>query len=343
MDRSWPLRRSSAAWSMGSPMKRTQLIRSPRPPGLQHPTRWTPTHILTVGTAPPRGHPSIALLTAQGDILRSAPGGLFSEDQAITPAGIARQIRSISDNASIRGVILRVDSPGGDAIASDEILAELKQLARKKPLVISMSDVAASGGYYISMTGDSVVAYPGTITGSIGVVYGKVNLEGLYSKLGISTEILKRGRFADIDSGARALSPEGRTKLRESLQFIYDGFLKRVGEGRKRPPAEIEPVAQGRVWLGTQAKENGLIDETGTLDTAISLLRKKAKLGGDETAVDLDVYPRQKSWIEVLMARDMEASAPSEIKTLVTALGPGFAPWLQGGMLRVMPFRLVFH
>jgi len=289
-----------------------------------------------------RGASRLALLSAQGDILRGAPGGLFSEDQAITPASVSRQIRSISDNASIRGVILRVDSPGGDAIASDEILAELKLLARKKPLVISMSDVAASGGYYISMTGDSVVAYPGTITGSIGVIYGKANFEGLYGKLGIGTEILKRGRFADIDTGSRPLTPEGRTKLRESLQFIYDGFLKRVGEGRKRAPAEIEPFAQGRVWLGTQAKSNGLIDETGTLDTAISLLRKKAKLAED-TAVDLLVFPRQRSWFEMLMARDLESSAPPEIRAIVQTLGPGVAPWIQGGIMRVMPYRLVFQ
>lgn len=284
----------------------------------------------------------IALMTAQGDILRGSMGGLLGDDQTITPAGMARQIKAVSENAAVKGVILRVDSPGGDAIASDEILADLKQLARKKPLVISMSDVAASGGYYISMTGDPVVAYPGTITGSIGVVYGKANLEGLYRKLGINTEILKRGRFADIDSGARALTPEGRTKLRESLQFIYDGFLKRVGEGRRRSPAEIEPLAQGRVWMGSQAKANGLIDETGGLDTAINLLRRKARLA-DDAAVDLDVYPRPKSWFEVLMARNLETAAPPELGLPVRQLGPGVAPWLSGGILRVMPFRLSFH
>ncbi|NWF82986.1 MAG: signal peptide peptidase SppA [Bryobacteraceae bacterium] len=284
-----------------------------------------------------------AVLAAQGDILRGSVGGVFGEDQTITPAGISRQIRAISNNPRVRGVVLRVDSPGGDAIASDEILADLKQLAAKKPLVISMSDVAASGGYYISMTGDPVVAYPGTITGSIGVVYGKANLEGFYNKLGISTEILKRGRFADIDSGSRPLTPEAREKLRESLRFIYDGFLKRVGEGRRKAAAEIEPVAQGRVWMGAQAKANGLIDETGTLDTAIALLRKKAKLEGPDVQIDLDIYPRQKSWFELLMARELEASAPPEVSSLLRTLGPGVAPWLEGGMLRVMPFQLRFR
>jgi protease-4 len=289
-----------------------------------------------------RGSSRFALLTAQGDILRGSLGGLLGEEQTITPAGISRQVRAVSENKAIKGVILRVDSPGGDAIASDEILNDLKQLARKKPLVISMSDVAASGGYYISMTGDQIVAYPGTITGSIGVVYGKANMEGLYRKLGINTEILKRGRFADIDSGSRPMTAEGRAKLRESLQFIYDGFLKRVGEGRRKPAAEIEPLAQGRVWMGSRAKQNGLIDETGGIDAAIALLRRKAKLP-DETPVDLDVYPRQRSWFEVLMARNLETAAPPELASLMRRIGPGAAPWLEGGFLRAMPFRLAFR
>lgn len=292
---------------------------------------------------PRRKATRFALLAAQGDILRGSAAGIFGESQTITPAGISRQIRAISGDPRIKGAILRVDSPGGDAIASDEILADLKQLAAKKPLVISMSDVAASGGYYISMTGDAVVAYPGTITGSIGVVYGKANLEGLYNKLGIGTEILKRGRFADIDSGSRPLTPEARAKLRESLQFIYDGFLKRVAEGRRRPASEIEPVAQGRVWMGAQAKANGLIDETGNLDTAIALLRKKARLEAPEIQIELEVYPRQKSWIELLMARELETAGPPELAALAGRLGPGIAPWLQGGLLRAMPFRMAFR
>lgn len=289
-----------------------------------------------------RGSAKLALLTAQGDILRGSIGGLLGEEQTITPAAISRQVKALTNNASIKGVIVRVDSPGGDAIASDEILNDLRLLASRKPLVISMSDVAASGGYYISMTGDQIVAYPGTITGSIGVVYGKANMEGLYRKLGINTEILKRGKFADIDSGSRPMSAEGRAKLRESLQFIYDGFLKRVGEGRRKPATDIEPLAQGRVWMGSQAKQNGLIDETGGIDAAITLLRRKAKLA-EEAPVELDVYPRQRSWFEVLMARNLEAAAPPELSSLLRQIGPGAAPWIEGGILRAMPFRLAFR
>lgn len=285
---------------------------------------------------------SVAYLVAQGDILRASAAGLLGEGQAITPHAMERQMRLIAGDPAIRGVILRVDSPGGDAIASDEILAELKKLSRKKPVVISMSDVAASGGYYIAMTGDPVVAYPGTITGSIGVLYGKVNLGGLYAKLGVSKEVLARGRFADLDSDFKKLSPEGRAKLRESLQFIYDGFVGKVAEGRRRKAAEVEPLAQGRVWIGTHARTNGLVDELGGLDKAIEVVKRKASLGDGE-AVRLVVYPQRRSILDELLrpAPSEEAGGTaSEASILARRLPSGVAPWLAGGILRVMPFQL---
>jgi Periplasmic serine proteases (ClpP class) len=192
----------------------------------------------------------VALLVAQGGILRAAPADLFGEEQVITPRNIEQQVKLIEKDPAIRGVIVRIDSPGGDAVASDEILEHLKRLSRKKPLVFSMSDVAASGGYYMAMTGDPIVAYPGTITGSIGVIYGKANLRGLYGKIGVNKEILKRGRFADLDSDFQPLTPEGRARLRETIDFIYAGFLKRVAEGRRKKTEEIEPFAQGPRLVG---------------------------------------------------------------------------------------------
>ncbi|WP_321474389.1 signal peptide peptidase SppA [uncultured Paludibaculum sp.] len=287
---------------------------------------------------------NIAYLVAQGDIVRGSIANLLGDERGINPQTMGRQLRQIGDDPSIRGVILRIDSPGGDAIASDEILDEVKKLSRKKPMVISMSDVAASGGYYIAMSGDPVIAYPGTLTGSIGVIYGKVNLKGLYEKVGISKEILKRGRFADIDSDFQALTPEGRAKLRESLQFIYDGFLKKVGEGRHKPAAAIDPVAQGRVWLGAHAREKGLVDELGGLDKAVELLRKKAGLTENE-GVRLVPYPgRRTLWEQLFTKRDSAESGWSggdgEASLLLRQLPAGVAPWLQGGVLRVMPFTL---
>ncbi|MBI4890464.1 MAG: signal peptide peptidase SppA [Acidobacteria bacterium] len=288
---------------------------------------------------------SIAYLVAQGDILRGAAAGLFGEDRSITPRLIERQAKLIGDDPSIKGVILRIDSPGGDAIASDEILSELRKLARKKPLVISMSDVAASGGYYIAMTGDPLIAYPQTVTGSIGVIYGKANLAGLYEKVGISKEVLQRGRFADIDSDFRKLSPEGRAKLRESLQFIYDGFIRKVAAGRRRKASDIEPLAQGRVWIGAHARQNGLVDEVGGLDKAVELLRPKAGLG-PEDQVRLVLFPGQRTLLDEIFRPVPETesgSVSTEVSMLVRQLPPGVAPWLAGGILRVMPYQLSFR
>jgi protease-4 len=281
----------------------------------------------------------VALLVAQGDIVRGSLAGVLGDEIGISPDSIGRQARLIAADPGIRGVILRIDSPGGDAIASDEILEILKRLSQAKPLVISMSDLAASGGYYIAMTGDPIVAHAGTLTGSIGVVYGKVNLAGLYAKLGLSKEILKRGRFADIDSDVQPLTPEARKKLRESIDFIYDGFLRRVADGRKRRREEVAPYAEGRVWLGQDAREKGLIDETGGLDKAIELLRRRAAIQ-DGQEIQLVVFPgRRTVWSQLFDRRD-EAVLASPAQSLLRELGPGAAPWLRGGMLRIMPYRL---
>ncbi|MCS7043180.1 MAG: signal peptide peptidase SppA [Bryobacteraceae bacterium] len=286
----------------------------------------------------------VALLVAQGSILRAAPGDMFGEEQVITPKGIEQQVKLIENDPAIRGVIVRIDSPGGDAVASDEILEQLKRLSKKKTVVFSMSDVAASGGYYMAMTGDPIIAYPGTITGSIGVIYGKANLRGLYAKLGMNREILKRGRFADLDSTFQPLTPEGRARLRETIDFIYDGFLKRVAEGRRKKREEIEPVAQGRVWSGKRARELGLVDETGGLDEAVALLRKKAAIP-EEELIRLSVYPAPKSWFDVWFKPSPaeDSGWDGEEMLLRRALPAGLAPWLQGGFLRVLPFDIRIH
>lgn len=299
--------------------------------------------LLLSDVQPPRKSQRIAYLVAEGDILRSAPDNPWGREIGITPAPVTRLVKSIADDATIKGVIVRVESPGGDAIASDEILESLKDLARKKPVVVSMSDVAASGGYYIAMTGDPVVAYPTTITGSIGVIYGKANVKGLFDKLGFSTETLTRGKFADIDSATKPMSPEGRKKLQESLQSIYSAFLKHVAEGRKSKVEAIEPLAQGRVWIGTDAYKNHLVDEMGGIDRAIEVLQHKGALGSGVEA-KLIVYPGRKNFWEMLMGMsDNAASAsqtPEEWLLVHAGAESGVLPYLEGGMLRVMPFRV---
>jgi protease-4 len=200
-----------------------------------------------------------------------------------------------------------------------------------------MSDTAASGGYYIAMTGDPVIAYPGTFTGSIGVVFGKANLHGLYDKLGVNKELLSRGRFADIDSDYQPLSPAGRDKLRSAMDDNYRSFVSKVAEARRRKFEQIEPLAQGRVWLGSQAKANGLIDELGGLDRALDLVKEKAKIPKSQR-VTLVTYPPKRSVFDILFGQSAESAMESRLGGLLK--GWQLRLWAKGGMMRLMPFTI---
>ncbi len=284
------------------------------------------------------GGKRIALVTQEGDITRGSDSDTSFSESGISAANAVRTMREVEEDNSIQGVILRIDSPGGDGIASDDILHEAKRLSQKKPTVISMSDDAASGGYFIAMTGDPVLAYANTLTGSIGVFFGKVNLEELYKKIGLKKDLITRGRFAAIDSEAKPLSDEERAKLRTEIEEFYHGFVQRVADGRKRPYDQIEPLAQGRVWLGSQAKQNGLIDEIGGLDRAVALVKERAKIGAAEK-ITLVSYPPRRSLFDLLTNNK---SADSEMETeLRTVLGKMPIRLLaHGGIMRLMPFTL---
>lgn len=283
----------------------------------------------------------VALLVAQGDIVRAGSTSMFGEEILLEPGKMSSLAREIGSDRTIDAVVVRIDSPGGDAVASDEILAAMKELSKKKPLVVSMSDLAASGGYYMAMTGDPIVAEAGTLTGSIGVIYGKPNMKGLYEKLGMSADTITRGKYAGIDSAVEPLTPEGRAKLREGVDFIYSGFLRKVAEGRRKKVEEIEPNAQGRVWLGAQARERGLVDELGGLSKALEMASAKAKFGKDDE-VRISVYPRKKSFIEQLLnLPDGSAAQANPAAAWLRMKAPaGTAAWMNGGMLRVMPFSV---
>jgi len=294
------------------------------------------------------GPTKIALLVGQGDITRGSTND--SGDSGITTAGMIKQLRAVRDDASIKGVILRIDSPGGDGIASDDILHEAKLLSQKKPTVISMSDLAASGGYFIAMTGDPVVAYRNTETGSIGVFFGKVNLRGLYDKLGVKKELMKRGRFADIDTEYAPLNDEQRAKLRTEIEVFYKGFVQRVADGRKRKYDDVEPLAQGRVWTGAQAKQNGLVDEIGGIDRAIEMVKQKAKIGATEK-ITLVAYPPRRNLLQILMDRDTDLTSiesrivDSRVEARVREL-VGDLPvrvLSRGGILRLMPYSITIR
>lgn len=200
---------------------------------------------------------------------------------------------------SIRAVVVRIDSPGGSAIASEVMWRELMLTRDVKPVIVSMGNVAASGGYYIAAPAQMIVAEPGTITGSIGVVTGKFVLQGALDKLGVGVGSVSEGRFAEIDSPFKPFSPEERARVEEQMQSTYELFLKRVADGRRVTPAKIDAVAQGRVWTGRQARELGLVDELGGLDDALRLAKQQAKLDPAK-GVELVVYPAKRSFYDVL-------------------------------------------
>jgi len=288
--------------------------------------------------AEPSGRARIAFVTGDSEITRGDPGEDVS-DTGITAFSMVKQLKQVGDDSSIKGVIVRVDSPGGDGIASDDILHEMKLLSKKKPVLISMSDLAASGGYFIAMTGDPVLAYSNTLTGSIGVFFGKVNLSGLYEKLGIKTQLLTRGRFADIDSETKPLTPEEKDKVQKEIQVFYRGFVDRVAEARKRPYDQVEPLAQGRVWLGAQAKMNGLVDEIGGLDRAVEMIKQRTNIPASEQ-VTLVTYQPRRTLIETLLKSSTDNS---ELESAIRSVA-GNLPWkslAHGGVQRLMPYSLV--
>lgn len=283
------------------------------------------------------GRNRVALILAQGTITRGAGGG-FGQEAGVASEEFIKILRQVREDRSIRAAVVRVDSPGGDAFASDEIWREMNLLNRSKPLVISMSDEAASGGYYIALTGAPVVAYPGTITGSIGVVYGKVNLRGLYGKLGITKQLLTRGRFADIDSDYVPLSDAARQKLREGVDATYRAFVEKVAGARNRKFEEVEPLAQGRVWLGSQAHARGLVDELGGLDRAFELVRERAKIPAQEPVTIL-VYPPKRSLLERLLEKPSTlAAAPDWLERLLSRWPA--SSFGEGAYLKLMPYTL---
>jgi protease IV len=287
------------------------------------------------------GKSRVALLTGDGGISRGEEEqDSFSGDSGIKSVAFNKLLRSVGDDASIKGVVVRIDSPGGEVSASDEIWREMNLLSKKKPLVISMSDAAASGGYYISLTGDPILAYPATLTGSIGVVYGKPNLHGLYDKLGITKDFILRGQFADLDSDYKPLSDAGRAKLREGIDASYTDFVAKVAQSRRRKYDEIEPLAQGRVWLGSQARQRGLVDELGGLDRAVELIKRKAGIPAGEK-VTIVTYPPRRSIFDVMFNRPGEGSVDAKLRALLKGWSPEV--WLRGGMLRIMPVRIAVN
>lgn len=287
------------------------------------------------------GDNKVAVVYAVGTIMQgdSDTDPVFGS-RILGSSSFVETLRRVREDDETKAVILRVNSPGGDAFASDEMWREMQLLEEAKPLVVSMSDVAASGGYYLAMTKAPVVAYSGTYTGSIGVFFGKLNLRGFYEKIGVKKEILTRGRYADIYTDYRSLTEVERAKLREGIEETYRVFVQKVADARGKSWDEIHEVAQGRVWLGSQALENGLIDEIGGFEKAIEVAKREAGLEAEDT-VRLVSYPAPKRFIDMLLER--ESMVSSRLQSFLRAHFGDVASWpalLDGGMMRLSPYTI---
>ena len=287
------------------------------------------------------GRPKLALIYAVGDIVsgesQSGFGGEFVGSDTI-----ARAIRQARKDDSVRAIVLRIDSPGGSGTASDVMWREVTLAKKAKPVIMSMGDVAASGGYYLAMGGDAIVAEPGTITGSIGVFGGKISLRGLYDKVGLSKEILTRGKNAALFSSYRPWTDEERQSFRKIMTSFYDEFVQKAASGRGKTYDEIHAVAQGRVWTGAEALKVGLVDQLGGLEVAVSLAKERAKIGKDQE-VALVVMPERKSFFESVLERQEDGAVtrllPRDIRgslALARVLGEGVP-------VARLPFELTFR
>lgn len=260
----------------------------------------------------------VAVVYATGEIHTGRSGEDPARRRVMGSETVAESLREVREDGSVRAVVLRVDSPGGSSTASDAIWREVTLTREKKPVVVSMSDLAASGGYWIAVPASRVVAHPLTLTGSIGVFAGKLNFGGLYRWVGVNREVVKRGANADLFSSARAFSPAQRALLRRQLEGIYREFVSRVASGRGLESKAVEAAAQGRVWTGAQARERGLVDVLGGFDRALDEARQLAGLAPD-APLRLEFHPREKGVLETLLEGDL-ARAGRSLRRLSTWL-----------------------
>jgi protease-4 len=261
---------------------------------------------------------SIAVVYASGDI-----AGGTGDDNSIGSETISKALRKVRLNKKIKAVVLRVNSPGGSSLASDVIWREVMLTKKVKPIIVSMGDVAASGGYYISCAADSIFAQPNTITGSIGIFAILPNMQKLFNdKLGVTFDGVKTGKFADLGNTSRPLTPEERAILQSEINHGYDDFTKAVAAGRHKTQTYINSIGQGRVWTGAQAVKIGLVDRLGNIDDAIKSAAKKAGLKDYR----LVAYPEQKS---VLNKLGESFSADVKTRILQSELGENYKVYEQ--------------
>jgi protease IV len=300
--------------------------------------------------------PRLAVIYAAGTINAGKSGYDPVNGAVLGSETLIEYIRQARKDTSIKAIVLRIDSPGGSVIATDAIWREL-MLARSerpdRPIVASMSDLAASGGYYIATPAQTIVAQPSTLTGSIGIVGGKFVTGGVYEKLGVHLESTSIGKHAEIESPVRPYNASEVGKLDEELQAAYDQFVEKVAQSRHSTPEKIDALAQGRVWTGRQAKDNGLVDELGGLDRAVEMAKASAKIA-DGTSVELVIYPPRKTFYELLsdqlgganesaaVGRWISANLPAgELAVLRAMSGGPLAMFRRGEPLALMPLTFL--
>jgi protease IV len=293
----------------------------------------------------------IAVLYASGVIASGKSGYNPGSGNVVGSDTFVEQLRRVRADESIKAIVLRVDSPGGSGSASDVMWRELsitRDQRPARPLIVSMSDLAASGGYYISAPAQVIVAQPGTLTGSIGVFGGKVVIDGTLSKIGVTTETIKAGKNSDLESPFSRFSPDQRVKMGEYMAAFYKTFITKVAEGRHTTPERIDAVGQGRVWTGAQAKERGLVDALGGLDTAVTIAKQRAHIPAEEE-VELVVYSGRRSLYESLSELSRSSSSfaswgvllgAAERQTVASLMAPA-ATFRRGEPLALMPFAFV--
>jgi protease-4 len=300
------------------------------------------------------GGDRVAVIYASGAISSgsSHDGGALGGESIVGSDTVAKALKDAADEKSIKAIILRVDSPGGTSFASDIIWHAVEAAKAKKPVVVSMADVGASGGYYISTGAQKIVAEPTTITGSIGVFAGKPVMKGFYDWIGVNDEYVSRGKFAAMYRETEPFTDEERAKFKSMLDDFYNkDFLPKVAAGRKRDVQYIDSIGQGRVWTGTQAKQNGLIDEFGGMDKAIEIAKQLANIPADK-GVRRVVYPAPRTLLDQLFGTGGEeatveaqkqnaaiAALPEDVRRSLRYLSL-FEHVRRGETMAMMPFDL---
>ncbi|MBN1376233.1 MAG: signal peptide peptidase SppA [Dehalococcoidia bacterium] len=238
----------------------------------------------------------IAIIPLNG-VIQISGGPSILGGESITPDMVRKQLAKVKDDISYKAIVIQLNSPGGDASACEEIVYLMERV--KKPIVISMRSIAASGGYYISAKADKIVALESTLTGSIGVITEMPNLSGLMEKIGVKMEIIKTGKYKDMYSGFVELTPEEQAILQKTTDQIYEQFVNVVAEGRHLSAERVRELATGQAYTGLEAKQLGLVDELGGIQTAVDLA---AQLANIQHPVTEYIYPQSTNLLDVLIS-----------------------------------------